>query len=45
MEIEAQLDKYFSDKHEENASAIKIDEDAILELASLIEKNKNGGQE
>ena len=44
MEIQKQIDDYFSDKHEKNAEAINVTEDAIIELASLIDDTK-GGQE
>ena len=44
MEIERQLDEYFSKKHEESTESISITEDAIIELASLIDETK-GGQE
>lgn len=44
MNMQKRMDDYFSERHEENAKNIAIDEDAIIELASLIEE-KNGGQE
>lgn len=49
MDIQKQLDDYFSMKHEENVESIKLTEDAIIELAGLIDENKTneskGGQE
>ena len=44
MDIQKQLDDYFSQKHQESTNSISITEDAIIELASLIDE-KNGGQE
>lgn len=42
-EIQKQLDDYINSKDKENKNSINIDENAILELAKLIDE-KDGGQ-
>ena len=45
MDIQKQLDDYFSQKHQENTESISITEDAIIELASLIDEKSKEVQE
>ena len=45
MEIQKQLDDYFSQKHEESTKSIAVTEDAIIELASLIDEKSKEVQE
>ena len=45
MDIQKQLDDYFSQKHEESTESIAVTEDAIIELASLIDEKSKEVQE
>lgn len=44
-EVEKRLDDYFSNRHEENSSAITDTDMAVMELAGIIDEIKDqGGQ-